>query len=252
MQAVRVLEVQKRLQANAGPIEVLTGLTFDAKPGEWVTCIGPSGCGKTTMLRILAGLLEPDHGIVEVSGASKARLGSSAYLPQHDTLLPWRKAIDNAMLASQIDGRTRREAEAEANKLFARFGLQGFESHYPFQLSGGMRQRLALIRTFLAHRPVLLLDEPLGALDPLTRSSLQHWLLDVWSELGKTIILVTHDVEEALYLSDRLLILTPRPATVREDLSLDDLPRPRSTGDLRFIERRNAILATLLREAPPC
>jgi putative hydroxymethylpyrimidine transport system ATP-binding protein len=250
--AVRVSSLEKSLRGASGSIDVLSGISFDVPVSSWVTCIGPSGCGKTTLLRVIAGLLEPDRGTVEVANTADGRLGSVAYLPQHETLLPWRRAIDNAVLASQIDGRSRRAALDEAERLFVRFGLHGFEAHYPSQLSGGMRQRLALIRTFLAHRAVLLLDEPLGALDPLTRSAMQKWLLDVRSELGKTIVLVTHDVEEALYLSDRLLILSPRPARVREDLLLDDLPRPRSTGDLRFVERRSEILTSLLGGSPQC
>jgi ABC-type nitrate/sulfonate/bicarbonate transport system ATPase subunit len=248
--AVRVDRLEKTLRGGAGSVEVLAGISFDVPAGSWVTCIGPSGCGKTTLLRVIAGLLEPDRGAVHVTGATRGRLGSVAYLPQHETLLPWRRAVDNAILASQLDGRSRQEAVREAQRLFDRFGLQGFERHYPSQLSGGMRQRLALIRTFLTHRKLLLLDEPLGALDPLTRSTLQAWLLDVWSELRATILLVTHDVEEALYLSDRLLILTPRPATVRDDLPLGDLPRPRLTAEVDFVRRRNELVATLLEGGP--
>ena len=137
------------------------------------------------------------------------------------------------------------QARAEAAKLFDRFGLSGFEDIYPAELSGGMRQRLAVIRTFLAHRDVLLLDEPLGALDPLTRTILQDWLLEIWGELHKTIVLVTHDVEEALVLSDRVLVLSPRPATVERDVVVR-LPRPRDRASATFAERKGSILDLLL------
>lgn len=250
MPLLEVHRVGKSFVGAQGRIPALGSASFAAEEGDWVTCIGPSGCGKTTLLRIVSGLLEPDEGTVHVEGLTGRRLGAIAFLPQHDTLLPWRTAIDNATLASEIDRRPRSEAAAEAGELFDRFGLRGSEALYPHQLSGGMRQRLALARTFLSHRPLLLLDEPLGALDPLTRASLQDWLLTVWSEFRKTIVLVTHDVEEALYLSDRLLVLTPRPATVKEELSLDDLLRPRSRTDFALVSRRAEVL-DLLSEGTP-
>jgi len=234
--AIRVQGVTKAFAgARAGAeVPVLASISFEVEAGTWTTLIGPSGCGKTTLLRILASLIEPDAGKVSVG-----REGAAAYLPQRDTLLPWRTALDNAILASEIERRSRLEARSEAVELFARFGLSGFERSYPFHLSGGMRQRLALIRTFLAHREVLLLDEPLGALDPLTRVTLQDWLLAVWTELRKTIVLVTHDVEEALLLSDRILVLSDRPATIARDMRVDLLrPRDRASADLAATKAR--------------
>jgi len=224
--------------------DVLRSISFDVEVATWTTILGPSGCGKTTLLRILAGLLDPDSGTVSL-GSAAAAPGLAAYLPQRDTLLPWRTALDNAILASEIDSRSRPTARAEATELFAHFGLAGFEETYPWQLSGGMRQRLALIRTFLAHRDVLLLDEPLGALDPLTRAALQDWLLSVWSALRKTILLVTHDVEEALLLSDRVLVMSKRPATIVRDAPVE-LRRPRDRASAELAAAKGRLLRILL------
>ncbi len=243
---LEVDSVRKAFDVRGARLEVLDSVSLSARDGDWVTVIGPSGCGKTTLLRIIAGLLEPDDGSAVVNGVREHRLGSAAFLPQSDTLLPWRTAVDNAVLASEIAGISRAAALAEATRLFKRFGLFGFETMYPWQLSGGMQQRVALMRTFLYDRSILLLDEPLGALDPLTRASMQDWLLAVWNELRKTIVLVTHDVEEAVVLSDRLVVLTPRPARVLAAWSFEDLPRPRSRADLVFMRRRAEILAVLL------
>jgi ABC-type nitrate/sulfonate/bicarbonate transport system ATPase subunit len=235
--AVRVNGVSKSFAGEEGMLQVLAPISFDAEWGTWTTILGPSGCGKTTLLRILAELLEPDAGEVSI--------GATAYLPQRDTLLPWRTALDNAILASEVEGRPLAEARPEAIELFAHFGLSGFERQYPSQLSGGMRQRLALIRTFLAHRDILLLDEPLGALDPLTRATLQDWLLSVWTELRKTILLVTHDVEEALLLSDRVLVLTDRPASIARDLQVE-LHRPRGRASVELAATKGRLLDLLL------
>ncbi|MDD5646489.1 MAG: ABC transporter ATP-binding protein [Candidatus Bipolaricaulis sp.] len=243
---LRVESVSKTFDVRGVRLDVLDRVSLCASDGEWVTVIGPSGCGKTTLLRIIAGLLEPDAGSTIVRGARGSRLGATALLPQHETLLPWRTAIDNAVLASEIAGLPRSRALGEATRLFEQFGLSGFERSYPWQLSGGMRQRVALVRTFLSGRSILLLDEPLGALDPLTRASLQDWLLTVWSGLRKTVLLVTHDVEEAAYVSDRLLALTARPAAVQTEWTFNDLPRPRSRTELTFMRRRAEVLDVLL------
>jgi ABC-type nitrate/sulfonate/bicarbonate transport system ATPase subunit len=251
MPALRVSGLEKSFRTPHGTVAVLHSVTFDVEKGEWLTCLGPSGCGKTTSLRVLAGLLEPDAGSVWLDGAHGSRLGRTAYLPQEDTLLPWRTALQNAMLSAEIDGRPLAAARAEAMGLFERFGLFGFEDVYPSQLSGGMRQRVELARTFLSHRELLLLDEPLGALDPLTRASLQEWLLAVWNELRRTVVLVTHDVEEAVLLSDRLLLLTARPATVRETVSLAGLPRPRRRADPAVLAERARLLSVLVPEVSP-
>ncbi len=244
--AIRVNQATKAFGDGRERIPVLDSITFEVEWGTWTTILGPSGCGKTTLLRIVAGLLELDGGDVSI-GATAGIPSQAAYLPQRDTLLPWRTALDNAILASEIERRSRSDAREEALDLFARFGLSGFEDLYPSQLSGGMRQRLALIRTFLSHRDVLLLDEPLGALDLLTRATLQDWLFSVWSELRKTILLVTHDVEEALLLSDKVLVLTERPAHVDRELRVE-IPRPRDRSSFELAKTKGQLLRLLLEE----
>lgn len=245
--ALRIENLTKSFHEQSPPISVLDSISFELENGTWTTLLGPSGCGKTTLLRILAGLESPDFGRVIVEEEDSPRLGATAYLPQLDTLLPWRTALGNAILASEIDGKPTDAAKKEAVELFDHFGLSGFESLYPSQLSGGMRQRLALIRTFLTHRSILLLDEPLGALDPLTRATLQNWLLDVWGELKKTVLLVTHDAEEALLLSDRILVLTERPAKLQFDQSVE-LTRPRDRGSSALVAQKSQLLSLLLHE----
>lgn len=231
---------------RAGRTDVLAGVSFSIGRGTWTTCLGPSGCGKTTLLRALVGLIDPDRGTIEVGQNQQPRSRTIAYLPQRDTLLPWRRALENAVLAAEITGRPKADALCEGRRLFARFGLAGAEDLYPHELSGGMRQRVAVIRTYLAHRDILLLDEPLGALDPLTRTTLQTWLLDVWRELGKTVLLVTHDVEEALVLSDRILVLSSRPARVDKEIDAT-LPRPRSRTAPEFVAQKEGLLRLLTR-----
>ncbi len=248
MQALQANGLEKSFWTARGTIRVLASVSLAVEDGEWTTCLGPSGCGKTTLLRILAGLLEPDVGTIRFGAPPGVRLGHAAYLPQEDTLLPWRTALENAVLPAEIDGRPLAAARADALSLFARFGLRGFEHLYPSQLSGGMRQRVELARTFLSDRQLLLLDEPLGALDPLTRAALQDWLLAMWTELRRTVVLVTHDVEEALLLSDRLLLLTPLPATVRDVVSLTGFARPRHRADTVVVAERARLLSVLAPE----
>jgi len=245
--AIAVADISKSFTSQTGRIPVLDRVSIDVPQGAWVTVLGPSGCGKTTLIRIMSGLLIPDSGrIITDIGEGDPR-GQIAYMPQSDTLLPWRSALENAILASEVDGQPREQAKKDARRLFSRFGLAGFESLYPTELSGGMKQRLALIRTFLAHREVLLLDEPLGSLDALTRAAVQEWLLDVWSELRKTILLVTHDIEEALLLSDRIELLSTRPAQVRREFS-PELPRPRSRTAEPLVKLKGEILELIHRE----
>ena len=245
--ALRIENVTKSFDQRSVHVPVLDAVSFDLCAGTWTTLLGPSGCGKTTLLKIIAGLESPDSGSIRVDGDSTPRLGATAYLPQYDTLLPWRTALGNAILASEIDGKPMDAAKKEALALFDHFGLSGFESMYPNQLSGGMRQRLALIRTFLTNRSILLLDEPLGSLDPLTRATLQKWLLGVWGKLKKTVLLVTHDAEEALLLSDRILLLTERPARLQLDQAVD-LARPRDRASRLLVEQKAQLLNLLLKE----
>ena len=247
--AIAVSNLTKTYRSTVGRMPVLQSLSFDAVGGSWTTLIGPSGCGKTTLLRILAGLIPVDEGIVLLDGESVPRAGDVAYLPQHDTLLPWRTALENAVLGGEISGRPAADEHAEAQALFERFGLGGFETHYPLQLSGGMRQRVAVIRSFLVDRSILLLDEPLGALDPLTRTRMQDWLLGVWSQMRKTIVLVTHDVEEALVLSDEIHVLGSRPTSIRQTIRVAD-ERPRQRTSPSFYRGREQLLRLLFGDLP--
>ncbi|HEX4033453.1 MAG TPA: ABC transporter ATP-binding protein [Solirubrobacteraceae bacterium] len=206
----------------------LDGVDMLARPGEFVALIGPSGCGKSTLFRILAGLEAPSGGEVLIDGASvTSRLGVFAFMPQRDALLPWRRTIDNVTIGLEVAGVKRDVARARAAPLLERFGLGGFEAAWPWQLSGGMRSRAAFLRTILLGRPGLLLDEPFGALDGITRSELQQWLLEVWSEVGSTVALITHDVAEAVFLADRVYVMTPRPGRIAAVIDIE-LPRPRS------------------------
>jgi ABC-type nitrate/sulfonate/bicarbonate transport system ATPase subunit len=192
-----------------------------------VTIIGPSGCGKSTLFSIVTGLQQPDKGDICFDGlASRRRLGTVGYMPQRDLLLPWRRVLDNVILGPEVQGQDLAAARHQARDLLPLFGLQGFADSYPAELSGGMRQRAALLRTFLCRQEVMLLDEPFGALDAITRNDLQQWLLEVWQQFRYTILFITHDVEEAAFLSDRVYVLTPRPARVRAVVDIA-LPRPR-------------------------
>lgn len=239
---------------DAGRLPVLDDVDLSIGAGEFVSIVGPSGCGKSTLLRVLAGLLVPDGGTAEVAGRSVVGVpGGAAYMPQRDLLLPWRRAIDNATLAAEVHGVARPEARRAAHEMFERFGLAGFEQAWPAQLSGGMRQRLALLRTFLAARSLLLLDEPFGALDAITRQRMHQWLQEVWLADQRTVVFVTHDVEEALVLSDRVVVLSARPGRV---VHVHDVahPRPRPAtvvGDAWFVAARARVLEELTAASPP-
>jgi NitT/TauT family transport system ATP-binding protein len=219
-----------------GAVTALDGVTLRVRPRETLAVVGPSGCGKTTLLELVCGLEAPDAGSIEAAPA--------ALMPQRDGLLPWLSALDNAGLALRVAGRSKAEARAAAHEHFAAFGLEGFEHSRPAELSGGMRQRVAFLRTLLAGRPVLCLDEPFGALDALTRAQLQRWLAGALVREPRTVILVTHDVEEAVLLADRIVLLSPRPGRVVADMEVD-LPRPRERTDANVVELRERALRAL-------
>jgi ABC-type nitrate/sulfonate/bicarbonate transport system ATPase subunit len=245
---VELREVYKTFRVDGRLVTALGGASLTAREGEFVVIIGPSGCGKSTLLNIVCGLLEPDSGEVLLDGQEVAdRTGLLGYMLQKDLLLPWRKVLDNVILGPEISGLSRKEAREEALGLLPLFGLEGFEQSYPGTLSGGMRQRAALLRTFLCRKDVMLLDEPFGALDALTRRQLQQWLLDVWRRFGQTIIFVTHDVDEAIYLADRVYVMTPRPGRMKLELDVS-LSRPRRpemiTSDL-FASLKRQLLSAL-------
>ena len=227
---VSVTGVERRFagRRRRGAVVALDGVALDVGPGEVLAVVGPSGCGKSTLLELIAGLQEPDAGTIAVAGAVSGadRLRTCAYMPQRDGLLPWRDALGNAALALECQGSGRAESRRTAAPLFERFGLAGFEGATPAELSGGMRQRVAFVRTLLAGRPVLLLDEPFGALDSLTRGQMQEWLAGALVAEPRTVVLVTHDVDEAVLLADRVAVMSPRPGRMVAEIRVD-LPRPR-------------------------
>jgi ABC-type nitrate/sulfonate/bicarbonate transport system ATPase subunit len=222
-----ITEVTKRFSHDGNDVLALDGVDLVAEAGEFVALIGPSGCGKSTLFNIVAGLEQPSAGRVLINGAVvEDRLGASAFMPQHDALLGWRRVVDNVVLPLELRGVKRAQARRQALPLLERFGLGDFAHAWPWQLSGGMRQRAAFLRTVIAGQPLMLLDEPFGALDGITRADLQEWLSGVWAEFGATVLLVTHDITEAVFLSDRIYVMTPRPGRVASVLDVD-LPRPR-------------------------
>ncbi|WP_241674588.1 ABC transporter ATP-binding protein [Paenibacillus luteus] len=210
------------------------GLDFHIRKGEFVSFLAPSGMGKTTLFRLLAGLLSPQAGTVrlgsseeETLGTSFSRSGRMGYMPQRDSLMPWRSVLDNAALGLELAGVRKREARQRVLELLPAFGLAGTEGKRPHELSGGMRQRVSFLRSMLGGGNLLLLDEPFSALDAMTRISMQEWLLQVWEQHRKTILFITHDIDEALLLSDRVLIATESPVSSLKELVIS-LPRPRT------------------------
>jgi NitT/TauT family transport system ATP-binding protein len=212
-----------------GAVVALGGVDLRAAPGEVVAVVGPSGCGKSTLLELVCGLAHADAGTVSSPPA--------ALMPQRDALLPWLSALDNAALARRVAGDSRAAARARAHEHFAAFGLEGFEGARPNELSGGMRQRVAFLRTLLAGRPVLCLDEPFASLDALTRGQAQGWLGDALEREPRTVLLVTHDAEEAVLLADRVAVMSARPGRVVEIIDVA-LPRPRARADVAGLRER--------------
>jgi ABC-type nitrate/sulfonate/bicarbonate transport system ATPase subunit len=227
---IELRHVSKSFHRDGVAVRALEDVSLKIEQGEFVTIIGPSGCGKSTLFNLIVGLLEPDSGEICLEGqVSARRAGRVGYMPQRDLLLPWRTVLDNAIIPLELRGIDRQRARQEARGLLPLFGLSEFASAYPSALSGGMRQRAAFLRTILSQRDALLLDEPFGALDALTRRELRDWLLGLWERFGKTVAFITHDVEEALYLADRVVVLSPRPGRVIRSMTVS-LPRPRRQG----------------------
>lgn len=234
-----------------GSLQVLRSIDISVNPGEFVALVGPSGCGKSSLLNIIAGLEQPDSGTIQLDGAPVTkRLGLFAYMPQHDALLPWRSVLDNAILAAEVAGVDRNNARRRARELLPAFGLEGFADAYPDTLSGGMRQRAAFLRTILSDRPILLLDEPFGALDALTRRLMQEWLLGLTASLGRSVLMVTHDLEEALMIADRVALMTARPGRIKwvEDVTLPRPRHPEMAFDPAFVEQKARLLDELRSE----
>jgi ABC-type nitrate/sulfonate/bicarbonate transport system ATPase subunit len=233
---VEVQVVSRTFRTRRGEVTALHGVSMSAAPGEIVAIVGPSGCGKTTLLELICRLQAPDSGTVSSAPA--------ALMPQRDLLLPWLSAVDNAALALRAKGVSRDRARATAQPWLERFGLAGFERARPAELSGGMRQRVSFLRTLLAGKPVLALDEPFASLDAITRSEMQGWLAHVLEAEPRTVVLVTHDVEEAVVLADRVVVMSPRPGRVVAELEIA-LPRPRRRTDPAIVALRERALETL-------
>ena len=219
---IRVQDVSRTFTGRHGSVHALDQISLRAQPRQIVTVVGPSGCGKTTLLELICGLQQPDQGTVASDPA--------VLMPQLDLLLPWLTAADNAALALRVAGRSRAAARAAALPWLERFGLGGFENARPAELSGGMRQRVSFLRSLLAGKPVLALDEPFAALDAITRAEMHGWLEHVLAREPRTVILVTHDVEEAVVLGDQVVVMSPRPGRVVAQVTVD-LPRPRRRTD---------------------
>lgn len=217
----------RQLAKRFDGLDVLADISLHVDAGEFVSILGPSGAGKSTIFKLLTGGIDADSGEILFDGTPLGRsIKNFAFMPQHDALMPWRRIIDNATLGLEVQGFSRKSARECVAPLFAEFGLDGFERHYPAQLSGGMRQRAALLRTVVQQRDMLLLDEPFGALDALTRAAMQRWLMEMWQRHRWTALLITHDVREAVFLSDRIYVLSARPARVVSEITVA-LPRPR-------------------------
>jgi ABC-type nitrate/sulfonate/bicarbonate transport system ATPase subunit len=240
-QTILVQSVSRSYRDRRGAsVQALDGVSLRAARGDLVAVVGPSGCGKSTLLELICGLQRPDEGSIACQPA--------VLMPQRDLLLPWLSAVDNAALALRIARLGRGAARARAAALFCELGLEGFEDARPQELSGGMRQRVAFLRTLLSGKPLLCLDEPFGALDAITRAEMQDWLAQTLAREPRTVVLVTHDVEEAIVLADRVLVLSPRPGRVIEQLDVR-APRPRARTDAAVIALRERALQALARGA---
>jgi NitT/TauT family transport system ATP-binding protein len=225
---IRVRSVSKVFRAGAALIPAVDDLSVEVRRGEFVTLVGPSGCGKTTLMMLIGGLIDADHGDVEIHGeVVRGPFTKLGIVFQNPELLDWRTSLGNILLQIEIRGLSQRDYTPVALDLLARVGLDDFADKYPHELSGGMKQRVALCRALVHDPEILLLDEPFGALDALTRDQMNYDLQHIWLEKRKTAILVTHSIDEAVWLSDRVLVMTPRPARIAEDITID-LPRPRS------------------------
>jgi NitT/TauT family transport system ATP-binding protein len=244
--AIRIGGVAKHFEQRRGQtLEILSPIDLNIAEGEFLSLVGPSGCGKSTLLNIISGLLTPSSGNVSLSG----RVG---YMFQTDALLPWRSILRNVRVGLDFAGVPGQESDERARQMLATLGLEGFENHYPAELSGGMRQRASLARMWVTNPDIILMDEPFGALDSQTRLVIQAGFLEYWERHRKTVLLVTHDIEEAVAMSDRVIVMSARPGAVIAEHGID-LPRPRSIvalrGEPEFSEYWKRIWSTLEAEA---
>ncbi len=250
---LRLDDVSMAFATPAGPFQALAQVSLVVPTGRFVSLIGPSGCGKSTIFNIVAGLQEPTAGRVLIDGEdATGTIGRVGYMLQKDLLLPWRTVLDNVILGMEIQGKVLRQARERALPLLRKYGLSGFEYLYPSSLSGGMRQRAALLRTLLFDTDVILLDEPFGALDAQTKAHMQEWLMQLWSDFQKTVVFVTHDVEEAIFLSDEIHVMGTRPGRILERIPIP-LARPREravTLSPEFVAIKERCLNLLTAAAP--
>lgn len=235
---------------STGPqcIDVLQDISLQVQQGEFVAIIGPSGCGKSTLFKLIGGLLTPTGGEIWLEGKEiTGKSGHISYVPQQNTLFPWRSVESNAALALEVAGTPKQAALAEARAWLPRIGLSGYENAYPETLSGGMQQRVSFLRALLSPQELMCLDEPFGALDALTRAEMQQWLLDIWEEHRRSVLLVTHSIEEALFLADRVYVLSPKPARIVQEIAVL-FARPRTAQTMmlpEFIALRQQIHALI-------
>ncbi len=243
--------VSKIFGSGRQRLDTLASIDLTVAASEFVSVIGPSGCGKSTLFNIIAGVDQPTTGTIAIDGETNAiRTGRTGYMPQQPLLLPWRTVEENVMLGLDVRRVPRKKARNEAHELLKRFGLAEFSQNYPATLSGGMRQRVALLRTVLFNNSFLLLDEPFGALDALTRLECQMWLLDLWHQFHSSVLFITHDVREAILLSDRIYVLSARPARVLRVVDID-LPRPRQPEHLALgqaVQLEQELMSLLMKE----
>lgn len=245
---IEINGVSKWFRRNGRDIPAMQETSLKIEAGRFVSIIGPSGCGKSTLFNIIAGLVPPSTGEVIADGENiVGKTGYVGYMLQKDMLLPWRTILDNIILGMEVRGVPKKEAVDRALPLMEKYGLKGFDKHFPKELSGGMRQRAALLRTLLYDRDIILLDEPFGALDAQTRLTMQNWLLQIWTDFGKTVLFVTHDIDEAIYLSDDIYVFSSRPGRVKTKITVT-MERPRKTEDMTspdFMELKHLLLDQL-------
>ncbi|MDP2207546.1 MAG: ABC transporter ATP-binding protein [Bacteroidota bacterium] len=243
--ALEIASVGKTFNEDSlSPTVAIGSITFDVREGEFISILGPSGCGKTTLLRIIAGLIQPTSGQVHIKTDSTERNLMLVFQEYNRSLFPWRTVAKNISFGLEVSGSSPKELAKRVDEYINLVGLKGFENHYPWELSGGMQQRTAIARALACHPNLLLMDEPFGSLDALSRNELEDDLLRLWKQASITILFVTHDIDEAIYLSDRIIVLSQRPSKV-EDIILVELPRPRhqveSRSSNKFIEYRSKI-----------
>ena len=228
--------LEKTYETRDGPLKALDCVTFAVQKGEFVSIVGPSGCGKSTLLKIILGVVPYTGGVARLAGkpVNGPQLGAGMVF-QTAALPPWRRILDNVLLPIEVLGLPRRDYEEKARALLAMAGLEGFERKLPAELSGGMQQRVSICRALIHDPSLLLMDEPFGALDALTREGMQSELLRIWSATHKTVLFVTHSIDEAVLLSDRVIVMSARPGRIAMDMPID-LPRPRS-GSARSLQR---------------